>query len=86
MNDSIFAFVLVPGLWGFAVSEYMRGRRRDWPFLALGTLAGLAAMLLAGWDLSANLGKLGDWMMALAVLIVALWSAAVGWKYIRPGS
>lgn len=86
MNDSIFAFVIVAGLWGVAVREYLAGRRRDWPFLALGTLAGLAAVVLAAWDLTADLGRRGDWAIASAVAIVVLWSATVGWKYIKPGS
>lgn len=86
MISNIFGLVIVVGLWGMAVREYLGGRRSDWPFLALGTLAALAAILLAAWDLSADLGRPGDLAIAFAVLTVVGWSATVGWKYIKPGA
>jgi biotin transporter BioY len=80
MNDSIFAFVIVAGLWGLALREYLRQHRSDWAVLALGTLVGLAAVSLAAWDLVADLGRRGDLAIAVTVLILVLWSFVV-WRH-----
>jgi hypothetical protein len=81
MNDSIFTFLIVAGLWGLAAREYVGGRRRDWSLLVLGTVLGFAAASLAAWDLVADLGRRGDLAIAFAVLALLLWSFPV-WKHI----
>jgi hypothetical protein len=86
MNDSIFAFAIVAGLWGMAAREYLAGRRRDWLFFAVGTVAGLTAVVLATWDVRADLGRRGDLAIVFALVILGVWSVSVGWKYIRPGA
>ena len=86
MTETAIAFVLVAAALALALREYLAGRRRDWPLLAVGVIAGSATVALATWDWTADLGRRGDQASAAAMLVTLVWFVIVGWRYIRPGA
>jgi hypothetical protein len=86
VTDNIFAFALSLAGWSLALREYVAGRRNDWPLFAVGTAAALVVVVLAAWDLAADLGRRGDLASAFAAVAFLTWLTVVGWRYIRPSS
>jgi hypothetical protein len=84
--QTAIAFVLVAAALTLALREYLSGRRRDWPLLALGVIAGSATVSVAAWDWLADVGRRGDQASAAAMAATLIWFTVVGWRYIRPGS
>ncbi len=86
MIGNIFAFVVFGAGWGLALREYLVRRRSDWWFFALGTLAALASVSLAAWDLAGDLGRRGELASGVMAVTFLVWLVVVGWRYIRPSS
>jgi hypothetical protein len=87
LTEAILALVCTSALWIASVRAYLAGRRRDWAFFAVGTLAAVIAISLAAWDLVvADVGRRGGLAIASSIVVVIVWSSGLGSRVLKLGS